>query len=72
MLSKKITFVSAAAVLVQQAEATKLQNKNKFIDFPDFPHFGNMMGMGSLDPFGNDFGFGGFNNIEKEMHNMQE
>ena len=69
MLSKQAAIISAAAVLIKQTEAVKLQNKNEFFGFPTFGNFGSMLGGGSFDPFGDSFN--SFHNIENDMQRMQ-
>ena len=71
MLSKKAAILSTAAVLIQQSEAVKIQNQNKFFGFPrmgGFGNFGSMFGNDDFDPFKDSFN--AFHNIEEDMHRM--
>ena len=69
MLSKKAAILSAAALLVQQTEAVKLQSQNKFFGFPRMGNFGSMFGGGDFDPFRDSFN--AFHNIDEDMHRME-
>ena len=73
MLSKQAALISAATVLVQQTEAVKIQNQNKFFGFPHMSGFGSSM-FGNDDFFADPFkdSFNAFHNIEEDMHRMQD